>query len=312
MLGRDVLHRMCLVEDHVGVGREEPRSSDPQRQITEEERMVADQDVGILHPASCRLIEALVMGGTSTAHAVPAVALHVIPYARPLQLRQCRKRAVSGPARPAFDLLERVPFWLVGQKPGLAFDRQPKPSLGEVVRSPLHQNGGELIWHQGSKQREVLLHQLLLQTDGVRADDDFLASVPEHARDRREEIGETLPGSSARFDEQAFPFQQGFLDRRRHLHLLWSRFETLESSSDRAIGSEHGASGKNHEGPPESVRPKYHSVFGAVAGPATPSRPTISSAVAASAPPLHADRASGPADSSRSRRSDLSRSDAPR
>jgi hypothetical protein len=93
-----------------------------------------------------------------------------------------------------------MPFRLVGQKPSLAFDRKPKASLREVIRSPLHQYGGELVWHQGPKQREVLLHQLLLQADGVRTDDDLLTAIPKHTGDRRDEIGEALSGAGPRFD----------------------------------------------------------------------------------------------------------------
>lgn len=148
-------------------------------------------------------------------------------------------------------------FRLVGQQSSLALDRQSKAPLGKVVRSPLHQNRGELIRNQGPKKREILLHQLLLQTDGVRADDDLVASIPEHAGDRGKEIGEALPRSGTRFNEEALTISKRVLDRGRHLQLLWSRFETLESSSDRAVGSEHGTGGKNHEKQPGIVSPRY-------------------------------------------------------
>ena len=106
VLRRHVLDGVGLVEDHVRVGRQEARPSDPQRKIAEEERVVAHQDVGVLHPTPGRLVEAFVVRRTATAHAVSTVALDMVPDPRPLQLGKGGQRSVVGAGRPPLDLLE--------------------------------------------------------------------------------------------------------------------------------------------------------------------------------------------------------------
>jgi hypothetical protein len=60
----------------------------------------------------------------------------------------------------------------------------------------------ELVGNHRIEQRDVLVDQLFLQRDRVRADDHALA-VREDALDRRNEVGEALARAGAGLDHQA-------------------------------------------------------------------------------------------------------------
>ena len=136
------------------------------------------------------------------------------------------------------DLLEGVAI-LVGQQPGLPLDGESESTLGQVVRPPLDEHRRELVGHHRSQKRKVLIHQLFLQTDGVRAHHDLLLAMGQKLGDRREKVGETLAGSGTRLDEEPLVSGEGPFHRGRHLDLLGSRLEAGKPTGDRtAFGQE--------------------------------------------------------------------------
>ena len=70
VLGRDILDRVRLVEDHVVVVREDPPTAHAQREVTEVERVVADENLRVLHASARGLEEALLVGRALATHAV--------------------------------------------------------------------------------------------------------------------------------------------------------------------------------------------------------------------------------------------------
>ena len=106
VLGRDVLDRVPLVEDHVLVGGQEPHAQPLQREVGEEKRMVADQQVAVFHAAARGLVEAFVPGRAPASHAVVCVRAGVIPHLRPLQLGQRGERSVARVVGPVLDRVQ--------------------------------------------------------------------------------------------------------------------------------------------------------------------------------------------------------------
>ena len=260
VLGGDLLEMVGLVEDHVLVGREKADAARAQREIGEEERMVADEDVGVLHASPRGLVEAAVEGRAATAHAVVGVRLDLVPHARGRHLRQRRERSVPGLVGPVLDPVQGVAFRLVGKESILAFRGQRKATKAGIVAAALHEHCGELVGHHRVQQRQVLLDELLLQADGVCADDHPLALL-DHAADRRKQVGEALADTGPGLDEQMLlPFHRR-LDRARHLHLLGTNLEAGETSGDRPDLGEKGGAIQRHGGSVAGATPRRSSGF---------------------------------------------------
>ena len=73
MLGRNVFNAVRFVEYHVIVRRQELNTLVAQRQVRKEQRMVADQQVTVLHAPPRGLIETLAIGWALSSHAVVRV-----------------------------------------------------------------------------------------------------------------------------------------------------------------------------------------------------------------------------------------------
>ena len=119
------------------------------------------------------------------------------------------------------------------------FLRRFQPPQAEIVSAPFHEHGGEFVRHDRPQQRNVLLNELFLQRDGVRANrrsgesdglcrarfvGDGISRRPIvdsssssgwlgcRRENRRHQIRKTLPHAGAGLDNQMPPP----LNRRRH------------------------------------------------------------------------------------------------
>ena len=80
-VAHDVLELVGLVEDHgIVVGQDaDPRAS--QGQIAKEQRMIHDQQLGILRATTGLIVETVLVRGTLPAQAVTVIAGHLVPDA---------------------------------------------------------------------------------------------------------------------------------------------------------------------------------------------------------------------------------------
>ena len=235
VLGRDLLDAVRLVEDDVVVGRQEADAVDAEGEVGEEEGVVADEQIAVLHPPPRRLVEAPLVGRAFPAHAVVGVAPGVVPHLRLRQDRKGRARAVVGGVCPVLERVQRRPGALVGKEPVLALAGEPQASNGHVVPAPLDEHRAELVGDDRVQQRNVPLDELFLEVDRVRDDDDALVVVDD-SLDGGNEIGERLPDAGARLHEQSPSPVERALDRRRHLQLLRPGLEPLEPAGDGSPG----------------------------------------------------------------------------
>ena len=79
MLAGHRFEHMCFVEDDRIIIRKDADIRHAECQVREEKGMVGNDQLGILEPASCGIIETAFMRGAVSAHAVSAVADHFIP-----------------------------------------------------------------------------------------------------------------------------------------------------------------------------------------------------------------------------------------
>ena len=245
VLARDILDLVRLVQDHMLVVRQEAAAACAQRQVAEEQRVVAHQQVGVLHAPSRRLIEALLVGGTPTTHAVVRVALGLVPD-RPRRLD--RKRGQGTVARlhgPVLELVQRMTLLLVGEEPILPLARQAQSTQAEVVAATLDQHRAELVGGHGAKQRDVLLEDLLLQTDRLRDHHHALATLHD-APDRRDQVREALAHSRAGLHHQTTLALERLLDQLRHLQLLRTELEAGKTTRERTGVAQDGFGVQGH------------------------------------------------------------------
>jgi hypothetical protein len=98
------------------------------------------------------------------------LASHLLPDLRVGLLLKIAKRPIPGGETPLAD-----PFKF-GALPGsekvaCLRERTLKPGAAQEVMPPLQQNSLELNWKQLLNERNVLVHELLLEGNGVRRDD---------------------------------------------------------------------------------------------------------------------------------------------
>ena len=119
----------------------------------------------------------------------------------------------------------------------------------QIVRAALHARSGEGNAQRFTQSGNVLEENLLLKVLGARGDEDALA-----AQDRRNEIGERLPGAGARFGEEDAALVEHVRDGRRHLELPGARLETGHGASQRAAGRKDRSDGLHPGGDPRRPR----------------------------------------------------------
>ena len=234
---RDILEVMRLVEDHMVVGGQEAGALRAEREVAEEEGVVADEEIRVLHAPARRLVEALVVGRAAAAHAVAGVALDMLPHAAARQLRQRRERPVGRLVGPVLDEVERVLLLLAVADLRLLLAGDAHAPQRHIVPAALAEDGGELVGDHRLEERHILVEDLLLERDRVRADDDPLAAL-EDAADRGHEVGEALADAGTRLDEKAPLRLEVRLDRVGHAQLLGPRLEAADPASKRALWPE--------------------------------------------------------------------------
>ena len=82
MIAGDRFDRVGFVEDHDVVVGQDAHAGPPQREVAEEQRVVHDQDLRVLHPAAVLVVEAFAVRRAAAAHAVGAVAGDFVPHRR--------------------------------------------------------------------------------------------------------------------------------------------------------------------------------------------------------------------------------------
>ena len=93
----------------VGV-RKKARPSAAKGQIAEEECMVDDQNLRMIHPSTGLIIKAVFITWTIPTHAVATVARHFIPNDSLWHVVEVRPRTVSSLTAPAIELLQLIEF----------------------------------------------------------------------------------------------------------------------------------------------------------------------------------------------------------
>ena len=210
---------------------QESAAARSKREVCEEERVIADQDLPMLHAPPCRLIEALLVGWAATPHAVSRVTLRMLPHRSTRQDRQRCLRAIGCRVRPIFELMQRMKIIFIREQLRLPFARDFQSTQRHIVAAPFHEHRRELFWNNRVEQRNVLLHQLLLQRNRVGANDNALAMTHD-ARDRWKQIRETLSDARACFDEQPSTRLHTRRNCTRHFLLLRSNFKSLKPTGE--------------------------------------------------------------------------------
>ena len=231
-----VLDLVRLVEDHVVVRRQHAARRARARahgEIREEQRMVRDEELPVLHAPARRLVEALVERGAAAAHAVVGIALHLVPHLAARQLRQRGQRTVLGVVGPLLHAVQVVAVVVVAEEAALALARELQAPQAHVVAAALHEHRAELLGNHRVEERDVLLDELLLQADGVGGHHHALAALDDPPNGRQE-VREALADARARFHEEALPLLEGALHRARHQHLLRADLEARQPPRDGA------------------------------------------------------------------------------
>ncbi len=152
------------------------------------------------------------------------------------------QRTVGRRLRPVADLANLLEFLRLVEQAVHPLERILQPPQTEVIPPTLDQHGRKLQRNDAVQKRNVLLQQLLLQTDRMRRNDNpkrpfflspFSYSRPSplaplpfiHLLSRRgqnggNQVGETLAHAGAGLDDQMVPFADRAIDRLGHCQLL--------------------------------------------------------------------------------------------
>ena len=150
------------------------------------------------------------------------------------------------------NLAKLLELLIVVEQALAACQRQVEPTQADVISPPLHQHGGKLARDHRVEQRQIFADELLLQTDGVRRDDDFrrwrfIAALLAIAapfgfslrgrKNRRHEIGKAFSNSGTRLGDKMMLCRNRPGDRLGHLQLLRPLLIVRQPSRDAAPGA---------------------------------------------------------------------------
>ena len=124
---------MRLIQNHMGVVGKKSATARAHGQVAEEQRMVAHQNIRVLHAPPRRLIEALVIRWTALAHAIVRIALHLLPnrfWPKHWQRRQC---SVTRLDRPILHRVQLVALFLIGKESLLTLAGQTQSPQTDVI-----------------------------------------------------------------------------------------------------------------------------------------------------------------------------------
>ena len=167
--------------------------------------------------------------------------------------------AVARLGGPLADAAELMKFLVLVEDRGRAFHGRRQPAEADVVRASLGEHGGELDRHDRVQERDVLVDQLFLQADRVRADDDaalvvffaraaFLPGLPVGGReDGGNEIRKALADSRAGFHDEMPALSDRPADGLGHLQLLGARFVPGQSRGNEPALAEHPFHRQSHD-----------------------------------------------------------------
>ena len=237
VLGGDVLDRVRLVEDEEIVLEEDAAllllvHAAEQR---EEERVVQHQHVGgkdalarALEEAEAVVLREVRLVAANLRRAQAALGADLRPDLRVRLQLEVGAAAVLRFLGPRGDALELLHLGraeeLVGVLQGLV-----QAAGAEVVRAALEHRVVEPHRRRqraehGVEHRQVFLRELLLEGDGVGADDGLLL-LREREEDGRDEVGEGLANAGAGLDDEVLALGQRASDGHGHLLLLGAELE---------------------------------------------------------------------------------------
>lgn len=125
---------------------------------------------------------------------------------------------------------------VVEQTAGIAY-RVFKATAAEVIVATLGQARPKRDRQHLQQKRDILVDELLLEGDGIGADDHFLFGLAGKV-DCGDQIGETLADSGSRLDGQMMGISKGLLDGQSHLNLLRTRLVFTERFGQGTFGTE--------------------------------------------------------------------------
>jgi len=149
VVGGDVFDIVCFVENDVLIGGEESDVLCSQREVGEEDGVIADEEVGGLHASAGHLVEAFFVIDTSFSHAIVGIGAHAIPDIGSGDLGEGGEGAFGCFVGPVFDGVERLSLGCVGEEGGLSFACELEASEGEVVGATFDEDGGEFVGEGG-------------------------------------------------------------------------------------------------------------------------------------------------------------------
>ena len=126
----DGFDRVRFVEDHDVVVGQDAHAGPPQRDVAEQQRVIHDEDLRVLHAAAVLVVEALVVRRAAAAHAVAAVAGDFVPHLAERLERQIAERAVGGRLAPLANLAELLELLVVVEQTLAAGERRGRAAAG--------------------------------------------------------------------------------------------------------------------------------------------------------------------------------------
>ena len=177
------------------------------------------------------MVETFVKGWTAPPHAIVRVALHLVPHFAARQLWKRCQRSVRGVVRPLLNTTEVIAIFIMRKETTLALTGEFEAAQTDIVAAALHQHRTEFFGNHCIEKRNVLLNQLLLQTDGVGSHHYTFAAF-HNAPDGRNQIRKALADARPCFDKQSLSLFKRALHRACHQNLLGAHFKAGQSPRD--------------------------------------------------------------------------------
>ena len=132
----------------------------------------------MLHASAIFVIETFVVGRTAAAQAVAAVAGNFIPNLPERPKREIAERAVGRGFAPLADRTELLQLLILVEEALAAGEGQIESPQAEVIPPTFHEHCGEFARDHRVQKRQIFADELLLQTNGMRRDDDLRRGRP--------------------------------------------------------------------------------------------------------------------------------------
>ena len=215
-VGRPAFALMRLVEHDDVVGRQEAAADG---EIEKEERVVDDDEVGVLRLVALIEEETVAKVRAELARRIRRRRRRAVPTRRRAARSPARRdrRSALRSAHSQMRCIERR----LSEQPIRAHAFELLPA--EIVRASFEQRDAQRPAERCFHERNVLMHELLLQRDRAGREHDLLS-----AANRRHQIRQRFPDARSRFDDRVHAFQDAALDELRHLQLSGARFEAAQ------------------------------------------------------------------------------------